>query len=211
MQDLFATQEVFQIGEQSFLYRGALLGLEQPILTLINMIKQQAPFRHMYTPGGYRMSVAMTWCGALGPQSNQWHASYQLHRKRGTQPWPPIPKLFLKLGEQYAAKSGFVHFKPNAVLLNRYDSDAKLSLHQDKDGDAAWPIVSLSFGATGRFMWGGWQRNDPKKRFLLENGDVLVWGGVDRLRFHGVDRIYPQDPTSPFYPYRYNITLRVYS
>ena len=211
MQDLFATQEVFQIGEQSFLYRGALLGQEKDILTLIQEIEQQAPFRHMYTPGGHRMSVAMTQCGASGREGDQLHASYRLHQGEGAPPWPAIPKLFLRLGEYYAAKSGNPHFKSNAVLLNRYDSDAKLSLHQDKDSGTAWPIVSLSFGATGRFVWGGWQRSDPKKRFLLENGDVLVWGGVDRLRFHGVDRIYLKDPTSPFYPYRYNITLRAYS
>jgi len=62
-----------------------------------------------------------------------------------------------------------------------------LSLHQDKDErNFKAPIVSVSLGLSATFLFGGLERADKSLRIPLEHGDVVVWGGVDRLRYHGI-------------------------
>jgi alkylated DNA repair protein (DNA oxidative demethylase) len=141
----------------------------------------------MVTPSGHRMSVAMTNCGALGWVSDRTGYRYVAQDPETGQPWPPMPDRFLGLAQNAAAQSGFAGFLPDACLINRYEPDARLSLHQDRDErDLTAPIVSVSLGLPAVFLWGGLKRKDPTRRIPLVHGDVLVWGGPDRLRYHGV-------------------------
>jgi len=49
----------------------------------------------------------------------------------------------------------------------------------------------VSLGLTAVFQFGGLQRADPAQRLPLAHGDVVVWGGNSRLRFHGVLALKP--------------------
>ncbi|MES2207943.1 MAG: DNA oxidative demethylase AlkB [Pseudomonadota bacterium] len=157
------------------------------LLAAVEPIIQHAPFRHMTTPGGFCMSVAMTSCGEVGWISDIKGYRYSPVDPQTGQPWLPIPPLLAQLAHEAAAESGFLNFTPDTCLINRYEPDNKLSLHQDKDeGDFDAPIVSVSLGVPAVFLWGGNQRTDTITRIPLLHGDVIVWGGVDRLRFHGI-------------------------
>jgi DNA oxidative demethylase len=102
-------------------------------------------------------------------------------------PWPALPSAFRSLARDAAASAGFAAFEPDACLVNRYDAGARLSLHQDKDErDFGQPIVSVSLGLPAVVLVGGARRSDRPKRVRLTHGDVVVWGGPARLRFHGV-------------------------
>jgi alkylated DNA repair protein (DNA oxidative demethylase) len=148
---------------------------------------EQAPFRHMLTPSGHRMSVAMTNCGALGWVSDRAGYRYAAQDPESGRPWPPMPALFLQLARDAAAQAGFAGFLPDACLIHRYLPAARMSLHQDRDErDLSAPIVSVSLGLPAMFLFGGLKRKDPTCRLPLAHGDVLVWGGPDRLRYHGV-------------------------
>jgi len=141
----------------------------------------------METPGGYRMSVAMTNCGRFG-----WLTDSSGYRYAGQDPlsglsWPAMPEAFFSLATQAASEAGFNDFSPDVCLINRYGPGAKLSLHQDKDeADLSAPIVSVSLGLPATFLLGGLKRHDPTMRLRLTHGDVLVWGGPSRLRYHAV-------------------------
>jgi alkylated DNA repair protein (DNA oxidative demethylase) len=146
-----------------------------------------AAFRHMVTPGGYTMSVAMTNCGPLGWVSDPSGYRYEAADPDTTRPWPAMPDLFLDLAVRAAAKAGFANYAPDACLINRYAPGAKLSLHQDRDEeDKSAPIVSVSLGLPAVFLWGGKRRRDPVRRLRLLSGDVVVWGGPARFVYHGV-------------------------
>jgi alkylated DNA repair protein (DNA oxidative demethylase) len=98
--------------------------------------------------------------------------------------------VLCQLAEQAAAAGGFDGFAPDACLINRYEPGARMSLHQDKDErDFAAPIVSVSLGLPAIFLFGGLKRADKPRRYRLEHGDVVVWGGPSRLFFHGVARL----------------------
>jgi alkylated DNA repair protein (DNA oxidative demethylase) len=98
-----------------------------------------------------------------------------------------MPAVFADLAAQAAARAGFDGFAPDACLVNRYEPGAKLSLHQDRnERDFAAPIVSVSFGLPAVFLLGGTRRGDTPCRVPLAHGDVVVWGGPARLRYHGV-------------------------
>ena len=157
------------------------------LLHEVDRIAAAAPFRHLVTPGGYTMSVAMTNCGRVGWVSDR--SGYRYHPNdpdTGT-PWPPLPESFLDLSVRAAAEAGFPNYNPDACLINRYVAGAKLSLHQDRDEKDAWaPIVSVSLGLPAVFLWGGNRRSDPVRRLRLESGDVVVWGGPARFVYHGV-------------------------
>ena len=150
-------------------------------------IAGQSPFRHMTTPGGFRMSVAMTNCGALGWVTDRKGYRYDSLDPDTGSPWPAMPALFLKLAQRSASEAGFPEFVPEGCLINRYEPGAKLSLHQDKDErDFSAPIVSVSLGLPAVFLFGGMHRSDRPRRMRLESGDVVVWGGPARLVYHGV-------------------------
>jgi len=160
---------------------------ETALLAGVQEVIAQAAFRHMVTPGGFRMSVAMTNCGALGWVTDRSGYRYDPVDPDSGRPWPAMPAAFLRLATHAAAQAGFAGFVPDACLINRYRPGTRLSLHQDRnERDFAAPIVSVSLGIPAVFLFGGSNRADQAARVLLEHGDVVVWGGPARLRYHGV-------------------------
>ncbi len=166
---------------------GFALAQEAELARAISGVAQAAPFRRMRTPGGKEMSAAMTNCGAAGWVSDARGYRYARQDPLSGQPWPPMPDLFLSLASRAAAAGGFADFKPDMVLINRYEPGAKMTLHQDIDErDFSAPIVSVSLGLPAIFLWGGPNRTDKPVRLALNSGDVLVWGGEARKYFHGI-------------------------
>lgn len=171
----------------AMLLPGFALACETALRAGIEAVVAQAPFRHLITPGGLRMSVAMTNTGALGWISDRRGYRYAPIDPESGQPWPAMPSAFQQLATGAAARAGFAGFTPDACLINRYQPGARLTLHQDRDErDVAQPIVSVSLGVPATFLFGGLLRADPTQRIPLVHGDVVVWGGPARLRHHGV-------------------------
>ena len=175
------------IAEGALLLRGFAKPIEDDLIAALREIVAQAPFRHMLTPGGHQMSVAMTNCGSAGWVTDRSGYRYDSADPESGKPWPPMPPSFRALAEQAAAEAGFDGFAPDACLVNRYQPGARMSLHQDRDeGDFGAPIVSVSLGLPAVFLFGGLQRSEKTQRYRLEHGDIAVWGGPARLAFHGV-------------------------
>ncbi|MBU6957252.1 DNA oxidative demethylase AlkB [Pseudomonas sp. CVAP len=176
-----------QIGEQSFVLRGFALPWVVQLLPALEKILLAAPFRQMVTPGGFTMSVGLSSCGTLGWTTDRSGYRYTRIDPVSGQPWPAMPEVFRELAQAAARAAGFHHFEPDACLINRYLPGAKMSLHQDKDERSYDPpIVSVSLGLPAMFLFGGFERSDKSQRVPLFHGDIVVWGGVDRLRYHGV-------------------------
>jgi alkylated DNA repair protein (DNA oxidative demethylase) len=191
--DLFADTEAEQqpradqIGEQSWVLRGYALPCVDQILAALDAILLAAPLRHMITPGGFSMSVGTSSCGALGWITDRSGYRYSTVDPLSGRLWPEMPSVFSELARNAATQAGFADFNADSCLINRYVPGAKMSLHQDKDEKAyAAPIVSLSLGLPAMFLFGGFARSDKPRRIPLLHGDMVVWGGVDRLRYHGV-------------------------
>jgi alkylated DNA repair protein (DNA oxidative demethylase) len=183
--DVRSSQQPMEEG--AVLLRGFTKPLEADLLAELSDIVAQAPFRHMVTPGGHQMSVAMTNCGDVGWVTDRTGYRYDARDPETGKPWPAMPKSFRELARKAAAEAGFDGFAPDACLINRYQPGARMSLHQDKDElDFDAPIVSVSLGLPAIFLFGGLKRADKPQRFRLEHGDIAVWGGPARLRFHGV-------------------------
>lgn len=190
------------------LLRGFALPESTELLDAILRLTALSPFRTMQTPGGGRMSVAMSNCGRLG-----WVTDRSGYRYTPTDPmtlvaWPDMPPAWHALAARAAKAAGFDNFSPNACLINRYEPHTRMALHQDKDeGDFSQPIVSVSLGLPIVFLWGGLKRSTAPHSILLEHGDVLVWGGKARLHYHGVkplaDGIHPLTGRT-----RFNLTFR---
>jgi alkylated DNA repair protein (DNA oxidative demethylase) len=175
------------MAEGAVLLRGFAKPLEADLIADISDVVEQAPFRHMVTPGGHQMSVAMTNCGGVGWVTDRSGYRYDAHDPEAEKRWPAMPPSFRELAERAADQAGFPNFMPDACLINRYEPGAKMSLHQDKDEqDFGAPIVSVSLGLPAVFLFGGLKRSDRPRRFRLQHGDVVVWGGPARLVFHGV-------------------------
>jgi DNA oxidative demethylase len=183
--DILPSREVMAEGAE--LLRGFAIPFESELITALRDIANQAPFRHMMTPGGHQMSVAMTNCGPLGWVTDRTGYRYDGNDPETGKPWPAIPVAFCRLAAHAAAQAGFFEFSPDACLINRYEPGARMSLHQDRDeDDFGAPIVSVSLGLPAIFLFGGLKRSDKPRRFRLQHGDVVVWGGPARLAFHGV-------------------------
>ncbi|WJR81732.1 DNA oxidative demethylase AlkB [Bradyrhizobium sp. NP1] len=175
------------MADGAVLLRGFARADEQVLLAALREITAAAPFRHMVTPGGYQMSVAITNCGDVGWVTDRSGYRYDAVDPGSGKPWPAMPSAFRALAARAAAEAGFPAFAPDACLINRYEPGARLSLHQDRDErDFASPIVSVSLGLPAIFLFGGLKRSDKPQRYRLEHGDVVVWGGPSRLFFHGV-------------------------
>ena len=175
------------IAEGAVLLRGFARPREDELITALREIVAQAPFRHMVTPGGHQMSVAMTNCGDAGWVTDRSGYRYDSIDPESKKPWPAMPPSFLALAKQAALEAGFDNFATDACLINRYQPGARMSLHQDRDeGDFGAPIVSVSLGLPATFLFGGLKRSDKTLRYRLEHGDIAVWGGPARLAFHGV-------------------------
>jgi DNA oxidative demethylase len=173
--------------EGAMLLRGFAAGEAEALVAEVGCIEQEAPARHLVTPGGYTMSVAMTNCGRVGWVSDRTGYRYDAVNSDTGKAWPALPGRFLDLAVRAAAEAGFENYDPDACLINRYVAGAKLGLHQDRDEKDAWaPIVSVSLGVPAVFLWGGKKRTDPVRRMRVENGDVVVWGGPARFVYHGI-------------------------
>lgn len=170
----------------SYLPRFAL-SFERELLAGIIQVTTAAPFRNMLTPGGQKMSAAMTNCGEVGWVTDRKGYRYDRVDPETERPWPPLPESFARLAELAAAQAGFSGFRPDVCLINRYEPGARMSLHQDRDErDFSAPIVSVSLGLEATFLFGGLKRSDRPHRLPLAHGDVLVWGGAKRLAYHGI-------------------------
>ena len=176
-----------QLAPGAVLMAGFARPFDGPLIAAIRGVVDRAPFRHLITPGGHRMSVAMTSCGTAGWVSDCTGYRYTSIDPDSRRPWPQMPAVFAELAAQAAAKAGFRDFRPDACLINRYEPGAKLSLHQDKDElDFSAPIVSVSLGLPATFLFGGLNRVDKPRRYRLVHDDVVAWGGAARLTYHGV-------------------------
>lgn len=202
-----ATREELAAG--AWVLRGFALDVAQNLLAEIERVAARSPFRHLVTPGGKTMSVAMTNCGGLG-----WFSDRRGYRYTAVDPetgaaWPAMPALFTTLARDAAREAGFDDYVPDVCLVNRYVIGTRLTLHRDQDErDHHSPIVSVSLGLPATFLFGGLVRGDPQRRVPVVHGDVVVWGGPSRMRYHGVPSI--KDGVHPLTgPCRYNLTFRV--
>ena len=195
MHDLFADPAPGRrtaLGPQACVLHGFALADADALLAGIAAIAAPAPFRHLVTPGGHVMQVAMTNCGTHGWCSDRRGYRYDRIDPESGRPWPPLPPAFLQLAADAAREAGFDGYVPDACLVNRYAPGTRLSLHQDRDeDDRVAPIVSVSLGLPATFLFGGFARGDRTVRVPLQHGDVVAWGGVDRMRFHGVLPVRP--------------------
>jgi DNA oxidative demethylase len=196
------------IAEGAMVLPGFAAAEAQALMTEIDQIAAEAPFRNMITPGGFRMSVAMTNCGRAGWITDRRGYRYTKADPLSQQVWPALPPIFQGLATRAAAEAGFAGFEPDACLVNRYEPGARMTLHQDKnERDFTQPIVSISLGLPATFLFGGMRRSDRPRRLILESGDVVVWGGAARLAFHGIDKLAAGEDELCG-PYRFNLTLR---
>jgi alkylated DNA repair protein (DNA oxidative demethylase) len=206
MADLFSGDRVLADG--AMLLGGFALGVERAVLAALDAVVAGAPFRFLVTPGGHRMSVAMTNCGDAGWVSDRTGYRYDAMDPDSGRRWPAMPVVFADLATRAAERAGFGGFVADACLINRYEPGSRLSLHQDRnEQDFAAPIVSVSLGLPAVFLFGGARRADRPVRVPLEHGDVVVWGGPARLAFHGVAEV--RDGTHPVVGrQRFNLTFR---
>ncbi|WP_263354892.1 alpha-ketoglutarate-dependent dioxygenase AlkB [Acidicapsa acidisoli] len=206
--NLFSQLEVEPTHEEVFpgavLMRGLALPEDKEFFAAVETIIAAAPLHHAVTPSGLPMGVMVTDCGDPRAFANRWDPN----NPQRVLSWPPMPRLLYDFAIRCAVRSGFPRFRPDACHVNRYQAGTKLGLHQDRhECDLQQPIVSVSFGLECIFLLGGLQRIDKPRRILLEHGDVIVWGGPSRMRFHGVQPLKPGcHPLTG--PYRYNLTFR---
>lgn len=175
------------LGPGAVLLRGFLATAATELWDHVQQVAHAAPFRHMQTPGGRRMSVAITNCGRLGWVTDRAGYRYQSHDPGSGAPWPAMPACFARCAQRAAEAAGHDGFAPDACLVNRYVPGARMALHQDVDErDFTQPIVSVSLGLSATFLFGGATRAAKAQRLPLQHGDVVVWGGPSRRFFHGV-------------------------
>lgn len=212
--DLFAAEALQQpasresIGAQSCVLKGYALPWLERLLPQLRQVIARSPFRRMVTPGGFTMSAALSSCGALGWTTDRSGYRYSAVDPHTGLPWPDMPQALHEFAVLAAADAGFDGFSPDACLINRYVPGAKMSLHQDKNEyDLSAPVVSVSLGLPAVFLFGGHERSDKTRKISLFHGDVVVWGGVDRLRFHGVMPI-KEGAHPQMGPQRINLTFR---
>lgn len=211
------------------LMRGLALEQDVEFFAAVEHILAAAPLRHATTPSGLPMQVMVSDCGTPEAFRRRWNARQQVYSRdengeaaNSWKPhnipppaaptdrriWPPIPRVLADFSVRCAVRAGFPQFRPDSCHINRYQAGTKLGIHQDRsEFDLFQPIISVSFGLECIFLLGGFQRTDPTRRILLEHGDVIVWGGPSRMRFHGVLPVKPgHHPITG--PYRYNLTFR---
>lgn len=188
IEDLFERERgIVPLAPGAMVLRGFAQPFGERLVAALGRVVERAPFRHMVTPGGHRMSVAMTNCGAAGWVTDRAGYRHDHRDPESGRRWPAMPDEFAALAVQAAARAGFDGFAPDACLVNRYEPGTRLSLHQDRnERDFEAPIVSVSLGLPAIFLFGGLERRDPARRVPVVHGDVAVWGGPARLAYHGV-------------------------
>jgi alkylated DNA repair protein (DNA oxidative demethylase) len=206
--NLFSQLAVEPTHEEIFpgavLMRGLASEQDAEFFAAVETIVSAAPLHHATTPSGLPMGVMVTDCGTERAFQRRWDPQNAAVRRM----WPPMPRVLLDFALRCAVRTGFPLFRPDSCHINRYQAGVKLGLHQDRhEVDMTQPIVSISLGLECTFLLGGVARTDDVKRILLEHGDVIVWGGPSRMRFHGVKPLKPGlHPMTG--PYRYNLTFR---
>jgi alkylated DNA repair protein (DNA oxidative demethylase) len=187
LSSLEPARAVERLSEAAVVLRGFARANAAELVAAVDVITTSAPFRNMVTPGGFRMSVGMTNCGRAGWVTDRKGYRYEPVDPITGNPWPQMPEVFRRLAERAALAGGYPGFRPDACLMNLYEPGTRLSLHRDEnERDLSAPIVSVSLGLPAIFLFGGNHRNDRSRRVPLESGDVVVWGGPDRLVYHGV-------------------------
>jgi alkylated DNA repair protein (DNA oxidative demethylase) len=196
------------LAQGAWLLPGFAAGQGADLQAAIAAVAAETPFRQMETPGGGRMSVAMTSCGRLGWLTDRSGYRYGPADPVTGQPWPVMPDILAQLAAHAAGAAGYPGFQPDSCLINRYEPGARMGLHQDRDeADMAHPIVSVSLGLPAIFLFGGRTRTSPTQRLSLHHGDIVVWGGASRRFYHGVAPVTPgEHPLAG--PFRYNLTFR---
>lgn len=175
------------------------------VLQAVRDVVRTAPLFQPETPYGKRMSVRMTSAGKYGWFSDRSGYRYATEHPSGVA-WPPIPAAVLAIWDQVSG----VDRRPECCLINYYDADARMGMHQDRDeAEFRWPVVSVSLGDEGLFRIGNTTRSGKTESLWLQSGDVVVMGGDARLTYHGVDRIKPGTSTLLPKGGRINLTLRV--
>ena len=212
--DLFAAEgggsrhETVSLADGAAILCGFALSRADALIAGVGAVARAAPFRHLETRGGGRMSVAMTNCGTRGWVSDRAGYRYTPHDPLTDTAWPEMPPVFAALAADAAAVLGFAGFSPEVCLVNRYAPGTRLGLHQDRDeGDRISPIVSVSLGLPAVFLWGGAERGVRPGRFPLYHGDVVVWGGPSRMIYHGIAPV-AEGEHSATGAVRYNLTFR---
>ena len=207
-EDLAPDRATEHLMDGALVIRQFALPNAESLMEGIEKVTSEAPFRHMKTPGGHSMSAAMSCCGNLGWVTDSRGYRYQSEDPESGKPWPAMPAVFRELAISAADTAGFEGFEPDACLINRYQPGAKMGLHQDKDEeDFSQPIVSVSLGLPIVFQFGGLKRSERPMRVPLGHGDVVVWGGPARMRYHGVLTLKAgEHPLTG--GYRYNLTFR---
>jgi alkylated DNA repair protein (DNA oxidative demethylase) len=187
LSSLEPARAVERLSEAAVVLRGFARANAAELVAAVDVITTSAPFRNMVTPGGFRMSVGMTNCGRAGWVTDRKGYRYEPVDPVTGNPWPQMPEVFRRLAERAALAGGYPGFEPDACLMNLYEPGTRLSLHRDEnERDLSAPIVSVSLGLPAIFLFGGNHRNDRSRRVPLESGDIVVWGGLDRLVYHGV-------------------------
>jgi DNA oxidative demethylase len=192
--DLFSEQLETQVklAEGAYWLRGFALPKAGALFPLLMQHFKMYPPQQMMTPLGHKMSVRTTSFGQfgwVGTNNGYGYAKYDLVTKKQ---WPAIPDSLLDLAQRAAEEAGYKNFIPDTCLVNVYEVASKMGLHQDKDElDFKQPIVSASLGIPAKFLFGGAKRNEKVIKIPVVHGDVLVWGGVSRRFYHGVDAISP--------------------
>ncbi|MEM6304820.1 MAG: alpha-ketoglutarate-dependent dioxygenase AlkB [Pseudomonadota bacterium] len=178
---------------------------QREVLDAVRGVAKAAPLFQPQTRYGKPMSVRMTSAGQFGWFSDRSGYRYAEQHPSGV-PWPEIPAPVLAIWDQV---SGVLR-APECCLINYYDADARMGMHQDKDeAEFRWPVVSVSLGDEGLFRIGNTTRGGKTESIWLQSGDVVVMGGEARLTYHGVDRIKPGSSTLLPKGGRINLTLRV--
>jgi alkylated DNA repair protein (DNA oxidative demethylase) len=171
----------------------------------LRAVARAAPFFHPVTPRGQKMRVRMTAAGRFGWVSDRRGYRYEARHPSGVD-WPSIPDRVLRIWHDVTGLTR----APDCCLINYYDADARMGLHQDRDeADFGWPVVSISLGDDALFRVGGLSRGHPTRSVWLRSGDVAVLGGAARLAFHGIDRLRGGSSTLLPQGGRLNLTLRV--
>ncbi|MCB9879012.1 MAG: DNA oxidative demethylase AlkB [Planctomycetes bacterium] len=174
------------IVDGAFLLRGRALPVVDELLVGVQDVVEASPLRHMITPGGAPMAAAQSNCGALGWVADRRGYRYEACDPETGRPWPAMPQVFASLARDAAGECGYDGFDPDCCLLNRYEVGCGMGQHVDADEqDFAWPIVSVSLGLPMTFRFGGVERGGKTLPVVLQHGDVLVFGGAARRRYHG--------------------------
>lgn len=188
------------------IYKGYLArDAQRAMLAEVEAVMAAAPPFSPVTPGGRKMSVAMTSAGRCGWVSDARGYRYEPRHPAGMA-WPPVPESVRAVWRQLVSAER----DPDCCLINLYRAGARMGLHQDRDeADFDWPVLSISLGDDALFRVGGTERRGPTESLWLQSGDVAVLGGAARLAFHGIDRVRPGTSTLIPGGGRINITCRV--